>query len=120
MEKIRNAEVGIAILNDSQVTRELRLEGGKRVLPITEGRACRAEESAGTKAMRLTVASVFEEKQGRTSLFGQVVNTSLSKVEGAGLIPGQGVKILHALQPKKQAQQNVKQKQYCNKCNKNF
>ena len=101
MERIRNAEVGIAILNDSQVTRELRLEGGKGVLPVSEGRACWAEDSAGTKAMGLTVASVFEEKQGWTSLFGQVVNTSPSKVEGAGLIPGQGVKILHALQPKR-------------------
>lgn len=68
MERIRNAEVGIAILNDSQVTCELSLVGGKGVLPITEGRAYQAEESAGTKVLRSTVAGVFEEKQGWTSL----------------------------------------------------
>ena len=32
-------------------------------------------------------------------------------------IPGQGAKIPHALGPKNQ---NIKQKQYCNKFNKNF
>ena len=34
-----------------------------------------------------------------------------------GLIPGQGAKILHALQLKSQ---NIKQKQCCNKFNKDF
>ena len=34
-----------------------------------------------------------------------------------GLIPGQGIKIPHALWPKNQ---NIKQKQYCNKFNKDF
>ena len=36
---------------------------------------------------------------------------------GAGLIPGQGTKFPHALRPKNQ---NIKQKQYCNKFNKDF
>ena len=36
---------------------------------------------------------------------------------GAGSIPGQGAKITHASQPKTQ---NIKQKQYCNKFNKDF
>ena len=41
-----------------------------------------------------------------------MVKTSPSNAGGAGLIPGQGAKIPHGLQPKNQ---NVKQKQYCNK-----
>ena len=35
----------------------------------------------------------------------------------AGPIPGQGTKIPHTLPPKNQ---NIKQKQYCNKFNKDF
>ena len=34
-----------------------------------------------------------------------------------GLIPGEGAKIPHASQPENQ---NIKQKQYCNKFNKDF
>ena len=48
---------------------------------------------------------------------GLVVQTLPSNAEGMGLIPGQGAKILHALQPKKQ---NIKQKQCCTKFNKDF
>ena len=48
---------------------------------------------------------------------GPVVKTSPSNAWGAGLTPGQGAKIPHALQPKNQ---NIKQKQYCNKFNKDF
>ena len=48
---------------------------------------------------------------------GPVVKTSLSNAGGVGLIPGQGTKIPHASQPKNQ---NIKQKQYCNKFNKDF
>ena len=44
-----------------------------------------------------------------------MVKTSPSNVGGAGSIPGQGAKIPHAPQPK-----NIKQKQYCNKFNKDF
>ena len=50
---------------------------------------------------------------------GAVVKTSLSNAEGAGSIPGQGSKIPHALWPKKK-KQNIKQKQYCNKFNKDL
>ena len=44
-----------------------------------------------------------------------MVKTSPSYAGGAGSIPGQGAKIPHALQPKNQ---NIKQKQHCNKFNK--
>ena len=40
-----------------------------------------------------------------------------SNAEAAGSIPGQGAKIPHALWSKNQ---NIKQKQYCNKVNKDF
>ena len=43
---------------------------------------------------------------------GSVVKTSPSSVGGVGSIPGQGAKILYASWPKNQ---NIKQKQYCNK-----
>ena len=43
---------------------------------------------------------------------GPVTKTLPSSAEGAGSIPGQGVKIPHALGPKNQ---DIKQKQYCNK-----
>ena len=46
-----------------------------------------------------------------------MVKTSPSDAEGAGSIPGLGTKIPHASWPKNQ---NIKQKQYCNKFNKDF
>ena len=46
-----------------------------------------------------------------------VVKTSPSKAGGTGLIPGQGAKIQKASRPKNQ---NMKQKQYCNKFKKDF
>ena len=46
-----------------------------------------------------------------------VVKILPANAGGAGLILGWGAKILHALQPKKQ---NIKQKQYCSKFNKDF
>ena len=46
-----------------------------------------------------------------------VVKTSPSNVGGAGLIAGRGAKIPHASRPKNQ---NVKQKQCCNKFNKDL
>ena len=45
---------------------------------------------------------------------GPVVKTSPSNAGGVGSIPGPGAKIPRALAPKNQ---NVKQKQYCNKFN---
>ena len=48
---------------------------------------------------------------------GPVVKTSSFNAGGVGLIPGHGAKIPHASGPK---HQNVKQKQYCNKFNKDF
>ena len=46
-----------------------------------------------------------------------MVKTLPSNAGGAGSIPGWGVKIPHASWPKNQ---NIKQKQYCDKFNKNF
>ena len=46
---------------------------------------------------------------------GPVVKTSPSNAGGVGSIPGWGARVPHALQPK---DQNIKQKQYCNKFNK--
>ena len=46
-----------------------------------------------------------------------VVKTLPSNAEGVGSIPGRGAKIPHASGPKNQ---NIKQKQYCNKFNKDF
>ena len=46
-----------------------------------------------------------------------MVKTSPSSAGGVSLIPDLGAKISHALQPKNQ---NIKQKQYCNKFNEDF
>ena len=46
-----------------------------------------------------------------------VVKTLPSNAGGEGSIPGQGAKIPHASWPKNQ---NIKQKQFCNKFNKDF
>ena len=46
-----------------------------------------------------------------------MVKTSPSNAGGSGSIPGRGAKILHASGPKNQ---NIKQKHYCNKFNKDF
>ena len=46
-----------------------------------------------------------------------MVKTSASNAGGAGLIPGRGANIPHALGQKTK---NIKQKQYCNKINKDF
>ena len=48
---------------------------------------------------------------------GSVVKTSPSSAGGVGSIPGQGAEIPCASWPKNQ---NIKQKQYCNKFNKDF
>ena len=53
----------------------------------------------------------------RTSLVVLVVKTLPSNVEDTGSIPAWGAKILYASWPKNQ---NIKQKQYCNKFNKNL
>ena len=46
-----------------------------------------------------------------------MVKTSPSNARGADSIPGLGARIPHASWPKKQS---IKQKQYCNKLNKDF
>ena len=46
-----------------------------------------------------------------------MVKNSPSCIEGAGLIPGRGTKILHASWPKNH---NIKQKQFCNKFKKDL
>ena len=52
-----------------------------------------------------------------TSLAVQWLKLHLSMQGGEGSIPGQGVKIPHASGPKSQ---NIKQKQFCNKFNKDL
>ena len=47
--------------------------------------------------------------------YGPVVENKPSNVGGAGSIPGWGAKMPQALWPRNQ---NIKQKQYCNKFNK--
>ena len=46
-----------------------------------------------------------------------MVKTLPSNAGGAGSIPGRGARIPHAAGPKNQ---NIKQRQHCNKFNKNF
>ena len=46
-----------------------------------------------------------------------MVKTSPSNAGGAGSIPSRGAKIPHGSGPKNQ---NIKQKEYCNKFNKDF
>ena len=46
-----------------------------------------------------------------------MIKPSPSNAGGAGVIPDRGAKILHALEPKIQ---NIKQKQDCNKFNRDF
>ena len=58
-----------------------------------------------------------KKAQSRDFPGGPVVGSSPSNAGGSGSIPGQGPKIPHALRPKKQ---NIKQKQYCNRFNKDF
>ena len=48
---------------------------------------------------------------------GPVVRTSPNNARGTGLNPGRGARISHASGPKNQ---DIKQKQYCNKFNKDF
>ena len=59
--------------------------------------------------------SVPPRRDPRDFPAGPVAKTSLFSAEGAGSIPGQGIKVPHTLWPKKQ---NIKQ--YCNKFNKDF
>ena len=59
----------------------------------------------------------YQKERERDLPGGPVVKTSPSNAAGTGLIPGPGAKIPHASRPKNQ---NIKQKQYCNKFNKDF
>ena len=61
--------------------------------------------------------SVHEKHIKRDFPGGPGVGTSPCSAGGAGSIPGQGAKISHASRPKNQ---NMKQKQYCNKFNKDL
>ena len=59
--------------------------------------------------------NVAREEMRRDFLGSPVVKTSPFNAKGAGLIPGQGTKIPYASRAKNE---NIKQKQYCNKFNK--
>ena len=60
-----------------------------------------------------------EDKEERAEVLpgGPVAKNPPSNAGGMGSIPGLGAKIPHASWPKTQ---NIKQKQYCNKFNKDF
>ena len=60
---------------------------------------------------------ILEEIAKKGLPWRSVVKTLPSSAGGAGSIPGWGAKIPHASWPK---YQNIKQKQYCNKFNKDF
>ena len=51
---------------------------------------------------------------------GPVVGTSPSNTRDVGSIPGRGTNIPHASQPHSKTKRNIKQKQYCDKLNKDF
>ena len=65
----------------------------------------------------LTYMWNLKKKKVRDFPGGPVVKTLPPSAGGVGSIPGRGAKIPHALPPKNQ---NIKQKQYCNKFNKDF
>ena len=67
--------------------------------------------------MPRSMAKIQKKKKFRDFLGGPVVKTSPSNAGGVGSIPGQGAKIPHASWPNNQ---NIKQKHYCNKFNKDF
>ena len=58
-----------------------------------------------------------KDSRGRHFPGGPVIKTLPSNAGGAGSAPGQGAKIQHVSQPKSQ---NIRQKEYCNKVNKDF
>ena len=64
-----------------------------------------------------TPRMLFARHLNRNFPGGPVFKTSPSNAGGAGSIPGQGAKIPHASWPKNQ---NIEQKQCCNKFNKEF
>ena len=63
---------------------------------------------------------IFFSKLDGSFSGGPVVKTSPSNTGGVDSISDQEAKILYALQPKNKQTKNVKQKQYCNKINKDF
>ena len=71
--------------------------------PSFSGYGCCLSQPAGSQSPALA--------------YGPVVKTLPSNAGGAGSIPGWGDEILHASYPKNQ---NIKQKQYYNKLNKDF
>ena len=71
--------------------------------------------SPGESKQQFKIQVVYLKVDLRDFPGGSVVKCSSAGAEG--LIPGQGARIPHALWPKSQ---NRKQKQYCNKFNKNF
>ena len=62
----------------------------------------------------------YQKRLHRDFPDGPMVKTSPSSARGVNLIPGLGAKIPYALWPKKKKTQNIKQKQYCNRFNKDF
>ena len=76
-------------------------------------------ENCGKSICNEETEKVGRVQEGRCRDFpgGLAVKTSPSNAGGVGSIPGWGAKIPHASWPKNQ---NIKQKQYCNKFNKDL
>ena len=76
----------------------------------------RLVDSDAQAGLGMTVGQITGFRHGFWDFPGSpVVKILPSNAGGEGSLPGQEAKIPHALWPKKQ---NVKQKQYCNKFNK--
>lgn len=73
-------------------------------------------------ATSLPILKSFNQEPPRDVPGGQVVKISPSNARGVGSIPSQEAEIPHSFQPKikETKPQNKNQKQYCNKCNKDF
>ena len=60
---------------------------------------------------------MLSQMAGRDFPGGPAVETLPTSAGGVGSIPGQGARIPHASRP---GDQNIKQKQYCNRFNRDF
>ena len=89
---------------------------GHKELDMTEHPSSIKEVWGQSWKRRASVFGSYERKAGDFP-GGPVVKNPPSCIEGAGLIPGPGTKILHASWPKNH---NITQKQFCNKFKKDL
>jgi len=82
-----------------------------------EENSSRGKNMLTSQCCHKTFMNLFTKATRRDSFGSPVGKTSSSNERVAGLIPARGTEIPHASGPKNQ---NIKQKQYCNKFNKDF